>query len=487
MPFELDSVINIINEVRRYDSEKPWIEFKVNNSNPQEIGEYISALSNTAALYRQNYGFIIWGINNDTHKIDGTNFNPQKTKKGNQSLELWLSTLIEPRIPFFFHTVEIEGKTVVLMEIEAAHSSPIRFHGVEYIRIGSNKTNLRNYPDTEQKLWNIFSRIPYDMITAAENLSVEAVLNMLDYQRCFEMLSIELPDNNNLVIERLLSEKMIVKNEAEKYDITNYGALLYARKLSDFSDLERKAIRVIRYYGNERISSTSTEIFNDIGYANSFYTLLDYIMSVVPLNETFESGIRKTSPMFPEEAVRELLGNIIIHQDLLMRGSWTTVEIFDSRIEFTNPGPPLIEKIRFLDFPPASRNEKIAGFLRRVGVCEEKGSGYDKIVFQTELHNLPPPEIMVYDTHTKVTLFAHKPFSKMRINERQLACYLHACLKFIRNEDMTNATLRERFAIDAKNSSMISRLLNDTCDTGLIKEPENNAKGKHRRFLPYWA
>jgi len=177
----------------------------------------------------------------------------------------------------------------------------------------------------------------------------------------------------------------------------------------------------------------------------------------------------------------------MVHQDLIMRGSWTTVEIFDSRMEFTNLGPPLIEKIRFLDFPPVSRNEKIAGFLRRVGVCEQKGSGYDKVVFQTELHNLPPPEIMIYDTHTKVTLFAHKPYSKMRKSEKQLACYLHACLKYIKNEDMTNTTLRERFAIDVKNSSVISRLLNDTCTAELIKEAEDSAKGKHRRFLPFWA
>jgi len=92
MQFEHDSIVSIINETRKHNTEKPWIEFKVNNSNPQEIGEYISALSNTAALYSQNYAFIIWGVNDESHEIGGTNFVPQKAKKGNQSLELWLST-----------------------------------------------------------------------------------------------------------------------------------------------------------------------------------------------------------------------------------------------------------------------------------------------------------------------------------------------------------------------------------------------------------
>jgi predicted HTH transcriptional regulator len=177
----------------------------------------------------------------------------------------------------------------------------------------------------------------------------------------------------------------------------------------------------------------------------------------------------------------------MIHQDMFMRGTGPMIEIFRSRIEITNPGAPLIEKDRFVDHPPVSRNEKMAGFLRQVGIGEERGFGFDQIVLETELHQLPAPEIVVYDTHTRVVLFAHKSFSQMSRTERHRACYLHACIKRVLGEDMTNSSLRERFAIDAKNSSMVSRLLRDTCEAGLIKLSDDSIADKSRKYLPFWA
>ena len=118
----------------------------------------------------------------------------------------------------------------------------------------------------------------------------------------------------------------------------------------------------------------------------------------------------------------------MVHQDMYMRGTGPMVEIFNSRIEVTNPGAPLIDKNRFIDHPPVSRNEQMAGFLRRVGIGEERGIGFDKIISEVELHQLPAPEIEVYENHTRVILYAHKPFTKMSKSDRQRACYLHPCL-----------------------------------------------------------
>jgi predicted HTH transcriptional regulator len=125
--------------------------------------------------------------------------------------------------------------------------------------------------------------------------------------------------------------------------------------------------------------------------------------------------------------------------------------------------------------------------MRRIGICEERGSGFDKIVYLTELYQLPAPDIEVYDNHTKVTLFAHKDFAAMSKDDRQRACYLHACIKRVNRDYMTNASLRERFQIDPKNSAMISRLLNDTCKAGLIKLTDDSTGDKNRRYVPYWA
>ena len=90
-------------------------------------------------------------------------------------------------------------------------------------------------------------------------------------------------------------------------------------------------------------------------------------------------------------AVRELVANALIHQDFSITGAGPMVEIFEGRIEVTNPGEPLVATDRFLDSPPKSRNESLASLMRRFRICEERGSGIDKVVSQIELYQLPPP------------------------------------------------------------------------------------------------
>lgn len=487
MPFQ-DSMINeIIEQCRLLNNETPWIEFKVNNSDPQDIGEYVSALSNSAALFNQTCAFMIWGIDDKTHDIIGTSFDPSTAKYGNQGLDLWISTLLDPQIQFYFHKTIIENKNVVLLEINAAHSSPVKFKSIDYIRVDSNKKKLKDYPDTERELWAIFSRKPFEVLTAMENVSGEFVLRLLDYAAYFEMLSMDLPNDKSSILELLLADSMIYKNETGNYNVTNLGAILFAKRITDFPSLERKAVRIIKYNGSNRVSAVSKEQIGVKGYANGFEGLIDFINNLLPINEVMGKALRKEVPMYPELAVRELVANAIIHQNFFLQGTSPMIEIFEDRMEITNPGAPLIEKERFIDYPPISRNEKLAAFMRRIGVCEERGSGFDKVVFQTEFFQLPAPEIEIYSNHTKVTLFAQKDFAQMSKDDRQRACYMHACLKRVNRDYMTNASLRERFKIDAKNSSMISRLLNDTCKTGLIKLTEDSTGDKNRRYIPFWA
>ena len=199
----------------------------------------------------------------------------------------------------------------------------------------------------------------------------------------FELLSMDLPSEKQGILDALQADGMITKNEAGNYNITNLGAILFAKRLADFPSLERKAIRVIKYSGNNRMTSAKEQIGGK-GYANGFEGLIGYINGLLPVNEIMGAALRKDVPMYPELAVRELVANAIIHQNFFLQGTSPMVEIFDDRMEITNPGIPLIEKERFVDHPPVSRNEKLASFMRRIGVCEERGSGYDKVVFQTE-------------------------------------------------------------------------------------------------------
>ncbi len=487
MPYNINMVNAIIEESRQHSHELPWIEFKHNNCNAQEIGEYISALSNTAALFNQEHAFLIWGIDDDTHEIIGTTFNPQEAKVGNQGIDLWIATQLNPQIQFYFHTTTLEGKNVVLLEIGRAFSSPVKFRSEDYIRIDSYKKKLKDFPDTERELWAVFSKTPFENLVAMENVSGDFVLRELDFAAYFEMLSLDLPSDKIRILEAFLEDGMITKCETGNYNITNLGAILFAKRLSDFPSLSRKAVRVIKYEGPDRISAASKEKIEEKGYANGFEGLISYINNLLPNNEILGKALRKVVPMYPETAVRELVANAIIHQNFFMQGTSPLIEIFSDRLEITNPGAPLIDKARFVDHPPVSRNEKTASFMRRIGVCEERGSGYDKVVFQTEFYQLPAPEIEIYNDHTKVILYAHKAFAKMSKDDRYRACYLHACLKRVNRDVMTNSSLRERFKIESKNSSMVTRLLNETCAIGLIKISPDSTSDKNRKYLPFWA
>jgi ATP-dependent DNA helicase RecG len=215
--------------------------------------------------------------------------------------------------------------------------------------------------------------------------------------------------------------------------------------------------------------------------------LLTYINNLLPRNEVIGQALRKEVPMYPELSVRELVANAIIHQDFAITGMGTTIEIFDDRMEITNAGTPLVNTERFLDSPPRSRNEALASFMRRVGICEERGSGVDKVVFETEQYQLPAPLFKTHEHATQAILFAYKPLIEMDLNDKTRACYLHACLRYVQRDYMTNSSLRERFGIEQQNSATASRIIRDTLKEGLIKPYDPDQSRKHARYLPYWA
>ena len=163
------------------------------------------------------------------------------------------------------------------------------------------------------------------------------------------------------------------------------------------------------------------------------------------------------------------------------------VEVFEDRVETSNPGIPLGDIARLLDQPPRSRNEALAAFMRRVGVCEERGSGVDKVVFQSEFYQLPPPRWETSGNSSRAILFARKDFRDMDKADRIHACYLHACLKHVMLERMTNASLRERFGFEERNSAMASRIIRDALEKGVIKPFDSKQGKRNARYIPAWA
>lgn len=488
MTMERDSnyLEGLLKELCNLPSETPWLEFKRNNADPHEIGEYIAALSNSAALEGRSSAYMVWGVDDETHEVVGTTFDPDKEKKGNEELESWLVRLLSPRLHFRFYKINYAGKPVVMMEVPRAQGKPTGFSGKEMVRIGSNKKSLKDHSEIERDLWRIFDTTPFEELPAASDLNADDALSLLDYSAYFELLDLPLPTDRDGVLKRLEADNMLYRDDAGKWVVTNLGAILFARELQSFKGLSRKAVRLIVYKGKGRLN-TVREQEGRKGYASGFEGLIDYLSALLPRNEVIGKALREDVPMYPALAVRELIANALIHQDFAIGGAGPMVEIFDDRLEITNPGEPLVEIERFLDSPPRSRNEALASFMRRVGICEERGSGVDKVVFETEFYQLPPPRWERPDGSLRVVLFSHRELKSMDKQERVHACYLHACLKYVMREQMTNTSLRGRFGIEPKNSAMASRVIRDALEAKVIKPYDPEQSKKNARYLPHWA
>ncbi|GAA0536727.1 helix-turn-helix domain-containing protein [Paractinoplanes ferrugineus] len=481
-----DQLARLVKELLTLPAETEWVEDKNRNHNPDEIGQYISALANGAALVEHERGYLLWGIEDGTREILDTTFQPSTTKVGNENLDNWLLRHLSPQVHFQFHEAIVDQKRVVVLEIDKAANQPVTFKSDAYIRIGSYKKKLSEHNDVERRLWKAFVLGSFEDGTAATGLEPSEILQLLDYPSYFRLMKMPLPENRSGILDALLAEGMITRDDAGVWSILNLGAILFAHNLADFPSLHRKAIRVMQYQGGNRME-TLKEQEGVLGYASGFEGLVKFINGLLPSNEIIGQALRQTVKMYPELAVRELIANALIHQDFHISGSGPTVEIFDDRIEITNPGRPLVDPLRFIDSPPLSRNEKLGRVMRRGGICEERGSGWDKIGFEIEYHQLPAPLVEVTQDHTKVTLYGHRDLKDMDRSDRVRAVYLHACLRYVSGKKSTNTTVRERFGIDPKNSARASRLIKEAMEEGLVVLRDPQAPLKLREYVPWWA
>jgi ATP-dependent DNA helicase RecG len=478
----------LLQSLLTHPRETEWIEWKRNNEDPGEIGEYVSALSNSAALHGRPSGYIVWGIEDGTKRVLGTTFSPSTKKIGNEDFVPWLLRLLHPRVDLRVHEFSADGVPLVIFEIPATRHTPVRWRDAEWIRVGSYKRPLRDFPEKERSLWQLLTPGTFETEIARSGASGDEVLASLDYPKYFELLGCPLPPDRGALLARLAEDRLISTTGRDRYDISNLGAALFAKDLRQFETLKRKAVRLIRYKGVARLE-TEREVPFVKGYASGFEELITLLNSLLPQNEVMGQALRKEIRMYPDLALRELVPNAMVHQDFALTGTGPMIEVFDDRLEISNPGLPLIDPLRFIDHSPRSRNEDLAAMMRRLGICEERGSGIDKVIASIELFQLPPPDFLTDGTHTRVVLLAHRGLAAMDKAERTRACYQHACLNWVAGgKPTTNETLRQRFSIEDRNYPVASRIIAETIKVGLLKpqDPENKSR-KHAKYLPFWA
>lgn len=477
----------LLNRLVALPTESEWLEFKHNFHSNEEIRERISALSNSAALLNLPYGYLVFGVEDGNHNIVGTSFKCRSHKVGNEELELWLVNRLNPRLDLECIEFDYNGNPkqhISMYRIPAAADRPVSFLNTAYIRIGSLTKKLIGYPEKEVKLWKRNNNLPLNTIVVRECKSANEVVNLLSAETYFDRLNIPMPSTVNGIVDKFVSEKFVIPSE-QGYGVTQLGAILLAKNLRDFGNLYRKAVRVIVYRGKNKIDTVREQSFEQ-GYAVQFVQMLDWINGQLPANEEIGRALRKDVRMYPEKAIREIVANMIIHQNFAVQG-FPMVEIYSDRVEISSPGQPLISTDRFID-EYQSRNDELADIMRRMGFCEEKGSGMDKALAGVEEYQLPPIKYRVSDIRTTVILSEYKGWAETTREERIQACYQHACLKYMSNEMMTNKSFRERMGVEEKNYPMVSIVIREAVKRGLIKV--GTPEGTNRRdvaYIPSWG
>lgn len=449
----------------------------------RRLTEHLSALAN-----QPGGGFLVYGVDSvgapvgiDSAQIDIA---------VNQLANLGRDAL-EPPLAIDHAVADFGAVRLLFIRVPESAVKPVHLRGKglddAYIRSGGS-TRRASRPEIGHLM--LHSRTPrWEELHTSTLLADEKLLDALDIAPILALLERPMPAAAEDRLAWMAAEGFIERAPNGGGYVTNLGAMAAARRIAEFPELARKAVRVVVYEGTNE-AHTQQETEGTRGYAITFQRLLQHVMSLLPQSEVIEQALRVKKTVYPEIALRELIANALIHQDFSVSGAGPLIEIFNNRIEVSNPGGLLPSKRldRLIGTQPESRNERLARAFRLYKICEERGSGLLKAGLEVELYGLPPIHFAAGPNYFKVTLFAPRSFAQMAQRERLEACYQHAVLKMLSGGSLTNKSLRERLKMPEKQRSMVSVLIQEAVDAKLIKpsDPDNKSK-KFAEYLPSWA
>lgn len=478
----VDNAIKYLNaSLHPIPQELNEIDWKSGLSDKSErLAQHISAFANYPGG-----GFLVFGIANDgsSMPLSQTEMDEIVRKLGN----IARNNLVQP-VGIEHAVITFNEDPVLFIKIPEHHEKPVHLRNGDvfqsYKRSAGQTVKLSRHE--VKHLISISTGMDFESQSASTEVSSDDVLRLLDYDSYFGLQEKRLPDTK-LSILQILANDELIQSSQDHWNILNKGAILFAKDLKNFKELKRKAVRVIVYKEGSRINALK-EQEGGRGYASGFEGLVSYVMDQLPTNEVIENALRKQVKVYPEVAIREFVANALIHQDFSVSGAGVMIEVFSDRIEITNPGVPFVDTNRFIDTAPKSRNESLASLMRRLNICEERGSGIDRAIAAVEAYQLPAPKFIRGDDYTRVILYAPSPLSRMSIEDRIRACYQHTCLHYVNNQPVNNQSVRRRFNIAKNNVSFASKIISETMTAGLIKasDPESASK-KFASYVPFWA
>jgi ATP-dependent DNA helicase RecG len=382
--------IALIDRLRALPTETEWLEFKRNHYEPKLLGEYLSALANAVCLAGQPRGYLVFGIDNETHEVVGTRFDPYTVKaKGNQDLLLWLATGLRPNTGFETHIVEHPGGRVVLFEIGPARDQPVSFYGAPFIRVGSSKTELAKHPEKARAIWMQGRDWSGDVCEAATlaDLDPEAVA------KGREQFVVKHPGQATEVVGwddvTFLNKARVLKQGA----VTCTALLLLGR--GESATLLSPAVAKISWV----LKDAQNRELDYEHFAPPFLLAGDHlkkrirnlIVRALPSGTLFPQEITQYDPW----VIREALHNCIAHQDYGLHGRIVVVE-FPDRVLLTNVGdflPGDVETVIRQDAPQTIyRNPFLADAMVELNLIDTRGGGIKRMFETQRRRSFPMPD-----------------------------------------------------------------------------------------------
>jgi predicted HTH transcriptional regulator len=352
----------IVKELIAHTSEEEWFEFKENWYEEAGIGEYISSMSNVAAMLGKDFAYLVWGVNNDTHDLTDTTFTYHRDVKG-EPLEHFLARQITPDSGFSFHELSIKSKRLVILVIPAAKQVPTAFNNVRFLRIGSSKVNLSKYPERESQLFDILR----NGLPTIE--SVEAYEQELSFRKLFMYY-----EDKGIVLNKNNFEKNLgLRNKTGMYN-------LLAQLLSDDSQIP---IRVSIFRGEDKTAPLySVREFGNNCLLNSLDKVLEYgdVLNIMQADEKNRLVERKEVPLFSQEAFREAMINAFVH-NCWIDGNAPMITVYSNRIEILSRGT-LAPKQTINGFylgESVPVNRKLSDIFLQLHISERSGRGVPQI------------------------------------------------------------------------------------------------------------
>ncbi len=387
--------IVLIDRLRALPAETEWLEFKRNHYQPQLLGEYLSALANAACLANQPRGYLVFGIDDATHAVVGTHFDPYAEKgKGNQDLLPWLTVGLRPNTGFDVQVVEHPDGRVVLFGVGPAQGEPVAFYGAAHIRVGASKTELRNHPEKARALWTRGRDWSAEICEVASlaDLDPDAVATAR------KQFVVKHPGQGSEVAgwddSTFLNKARVLRQGT----VTNAALLLLGR--AESATLLTPAVAKISWILKD---ADNRELdYEHIGppFLLAGDRLLKHIRNLVvralPSGTLFPLEITQYDPW----VIREALHNAIAHQDYRRSGRIIVIE-FPDRLLVTNVGdflPGDVETVIQQDAPQALyRNPFLADAMVELNLIDTQGGGIKRMFETQRRRSFPLPDYDLND------------------------------------------------------------------------------------------